>query len=64
MRGRLLRYEEEQWRDRERKVSEEVTHYHLSLVQWETLCCLLIVKFNAFLGTYILCTPHHCQGCI
>ena len=29
MRGGLLRYEEEQRRDRERKVSEEVTHYHL-----------------------------------
>ena len=29
VRGRLLRYEEEQRRDRERKVSEEVTHYHL-----------------------------------
>ena len=29
MRGRLLGYEEEQRRDRERKVSERVTHYRL-----------------------------------
>ena len=29
VRGTLLRHEEEQRRDRERKVSEEVTYYHL-----------------------------------
>ena len=60
-RGGLLRYEEEQRRDRERKVSEEVTHYHLLTcsVGDIVLTCYCLFSWQQCVSGWV-CTKLHC----
>ena len=57
VRGGLLRYEEEQRRDRGRKVSEEVTHYHLLTcsvgdIVLTSYCFFFLAAVCEWLGLY------------